>query len=76
MLKFFRHKWAAGDPGVRSLDREAWCSHCSVSTHFTRGCKKVMKGVVEREIDVMVAGLLCTAETEPDAQRDLLYKLW
>lgn len=71
-----RHKWAAGDPGVRSLDRQPWCSICNSTVHFTRGCKAKLLGPMGRELDVMVMELLCTSDNEPECQKGLLDNLW
>ena len=71
-----RHKWAAGDPGVRSLDRQPWCSNCKSPDHFTRSCRVGVLGPMGREIQVMVMSLLCSPENEPESQKGLLDTLW
>ena len=71
----FRHKYAAGDPGVRKFDRRPWCSHCKDDTHFTHGCVVRKMGPHLREDDFAVNSFFCTEETEPAEQKDLLEDL-
>ena len=75
-VQLIRHKCAAGDLWVRSLDRQPWCSICQCHAHYTRSCRARVLGPRGREIEVIIQSLLCTMDTEPDSQKGLLDTLW
>ena len=72
----FRHKWAAGDPGVRQFDRRPWCSTCNCDSHFTHSCPVRKYGPILREDDSAVEEFFCEPENEPEDQRDILEQLF
>ena len=72
----FRHKWAASDPGVRSLDRMPWCSVCRTDQHWTRGCTVRKLGPAGLEDEVLIQSFFCSKDCEPADQQNLITNLW